>query len=119
MGETMSKTNNRKNEFLEVIRLIKNEGQKVATPNIARLMQLSKQWTRQLIKRYSLTEQVDSYNGRNVLYFLFRFSKECPPFLTKKELYVVSHYKGTFEAFKLILWRHKINYKRERTKSVK
>lgn len=119
MSQPMRKTNNQKNEFLKAISSIKNEEGKVTTPSIARLMNLSQQWTRQLIKRYSLTEQVDSYNGRIVLDFLFRFNKECPPFLTRKELYVVSHYKGTFEAFKLILWRHKINYRRARTKSVK
>jgi hypothetical protein len=115
----MRQVKNQNNGILEVINSLRKQREKVTTPNIARLMQLSKQWTRQLIKRYSLTEQVDSYNGRNVLDFLFRFNKECPPFLTRKELYVVSHYKGTFEAFKLILWRHKINYRRERTKSVK
>lgn len=115
----MRKVKDQRNGIIEVINSLRNQREKVTTPTIARLMKLSQQWTRQLIKRYALKDKVDSYNGRHVLDFLLRFNRECPPFLTRKELYAVSHYKGTFEAFKLILWRHKINYRRERTTSAK
>jgi hypothetical protein len=119
MSQTMRKTNNRKDKFLEVINSIKNKGEKVTTPSIAKLMKISQQWAGHLIKRYDLTTQLDSYNGRRILGFLYRYRSECPPIFTRKELYVASQYKGSFEAFKLILWRHKINYKRERTTSMK
>ena len=119
MSQLMRKTDNQKNEFLKAISSIKNEEGKVTTPSIARLMNLSQQWTGHLIKRYELTDQLDSYNGRRVLEFLYRYSKECPPIFTRKELFIASQYRGTFEAFKLILWRHKINYRRERTTSMK
>ncbi len=115
----MRKTNNRKDKFLEVINSIKNKGEKVTTPSIAKLMKISQQWAGHLIKRYDLTSQLDSYNGRRILGFLYRYHSECPAIFTRKELYVASQYKGSFEAFKLILWRHKIDYKRERTTSMK
>jgi hypothetical protein len=115
----MKNTNNQRDKIIESINILRKHNEKVTTPSVARLLNLSTQWTNQLIKRYEITELVDSYNGRMVLDFLYQFNKECPPFLTRKELYVASQYRGSFDSFKLILWRHKISYRRERTATEK